>query len=156
MKIKLYLDTCLFGALDNEREIKTKVFFDFVAKNKNKYELVISPMVIVELEDITDENKQNHILEKIEKLNLIKLPFSDEAVDLAENYIKAGILNKRHIDDLTHVAYATIYECDILISWNRKHLAKLTTMQKVNKFNLDNNRRMIIIETPQFILPKED
>jgi hypothetical protein len=73
-----------------------------------------------------------------------------------KKYIEVGILNEKHFDDLLHVAYATIYKCDIVISWNRKHLAKVTTMQKINKFNLDNNLRMIIIDTPQFVIPKEN
>jgi predicted nucleic acid-binding protein len=155
MKIKLYLDTCIFGVLDKERKIKTNEFFKFVSKNHEKYELVISQITIAEIDNANEVTK-NKITDFIEAIKITELPENNEAIDLAKEYIKTGILGEKHYADLLHIAYATLTECDILVSWNRKHLAKLTTMQKVNKFNLDNNLRMIIIETPQFFISKEN
>ena len=45
-------------------------------------------------------------------------------------------LPKRPIDDSIHVAVASIYEMDALISWNLSHLANLRRMEKFNEINL--------------------
>ena len=113
---------------------------------------MISPITIDEIDDATEEIKVK-IANFIENKKITKLPINENTVNLAKRYVKAGILSEKHFEDLLHIAYATLAECDAVISWNRKHLAKQATMQKVNKFNLDNNLRMIIIETPIFILP---
>jgi hypothetical protein len=153
--IKLYLDTCIFSPLDDKRETITKEFFKFVSKNSGKYKLVISPITLQEI-DNAPEKIRAEINAFLSTIKLIKLQENKLAQELAKDYIKYGILSEKHFEDLLHVAYATLAECDIVISWNRKHLARLITMQKVNKFNLNNNYRMIIIDTPQFILPKEN
>jgi hypothetical protein len=63
-----------------------------------------------------------------------------------------GILTHNHIDDLLHIAYATVYECDVIVSWNRKHIAKATKIQKINLCNIKNNYRSITICTPEDFL----
>ena len=55
---------------------------------------------------------------------------------LADLYLQEGVLPQRTIDDARHVAIATIYEMDALISWNLKHLANLKRMERVNGVNL--------------------
>ncbi|MDR0611486.1 MAG: hypothetical protein LBG58_15365 [Planctomycetaceae bacterium] len=134
MRIKLYLDTCIFGLLDKERERKTNEFFKFVLENQDKYELVISPITIDEINNAPNEIK-TEIFDFIKVLNITKLPDLPEIVDFANDYVKEGILNKTQFEDLTHIAYASAFKCEILISWNRSHLAKDTTQRKLNEYN---------------------
>ena len=55
---------------------------------------------------------------------------------LADKYIMEFALPKGSIDDSIHVAVASIYEMDALISWNLNHLANLRRMEKFNEINL--------------------
>jgi hypothetical protein len=140
---------------DSDRGIITQSFFHFATKNKQNYELVVSPVAIDEIEDATPK-KKDRIMAFLESLTCIKLPISQEAHDLAWNYVFENILTEKHFEDLLHVAYATVFNCDIFLSWNRKHLAKLSTIQKVNLFNVANNYSAIIIATPQDFLNQKD
>jgi predicted nucleic acid-binding protein len=121
-------------------------------KQKN-YELVISPIVEHEIND-TELVKKETILSFMETIKLTKIPFNNDAYNLAWNYIADGILTYNHLDDLLHVAYATINECDVIISWNRKHLAKNSKVQKINLFNITNSYSSISIFTPQEFLTR--
>jgi hypothetical protein len=40
--------------------------------------------------------------------------------------------------DALHVAYATFYELDFVISWNMKHIANVGRQEKVRVVNRDN------------------
>jgi hypothetical protein len=149
-KLRIYLDTSVISMLDDsERGMITREFFEF-AIQKN-CEFVISEVVDTELED-SKKRKGNTILQFVETLNCHDLPYSKEAHQLAENYLKDGVLTSNHLDDLTHVAYATVQKCNVIVSWNRKHIAKMSKIQKLNACNLKNNYPIIAIYTPQEFL----
>ena len=44
----------------------------------------------------------------------------------------------RKFDDAVHVAVCVYYEFDILLSWNFRHLAKITKQIQINTFNRKN------------------
>jgi predicted nucleic acid-binding protein len=143
---KIYLDTSVISMIDNpDLGAVTREFFEF-AKQKN-CEFMISEVVKNELDE-SKKNKGGTILTFFETLDCVPLVYNDSAHYLAERYIEDGVLTEKHIDDLTHVAYATVYKCDMIVSWNRRHIAKPIKIQKINNCNLKNNYPMIAIYTP--------
>lgn len=64
---------------------------------------------------------------------------ASEAVEtLARAYIKVGVLSQRREADALHVALATCFGCDYLVSWNHRHLTrprKVIQYQAVNQLN---------------------
>jgi hypothetical protein len=149
--IKIYLDTSVISMLDDSlRGIITREFFDLAIQKG--CEFVISEVVNMELDDIPEEGKGEAISKFIEKLNCVSLPNSEVANNLALKYVFDGVLTHNHIDDLTHVAYATVFECDIIVSWNRKHIANKIKIQKLNACNIKNNYPVIAIYTPEEFL----
>ncbi|MDR1140128.1 MAG: hypothetical protein LBL62_00445 [Planctomycetaceae bacterium] len=72
--------------------------------------------------------------------------------NLAWKYVTEGVLTHNHFDDLLHVAYATVHKCTMIVSWNRKHIAKPIKIQKLNACNLKNNYNAILIYTPEEFL----
>jgi hypothetical protein len=148
-KIKIYLDTSVVSMLDDSSlGILTKNFFELV-KQKDSYELVISPIVISEIGNAKTE-KRDTIFRFLSTLNnLAELPLNDEPSKLTMAYLFAGILTFNHIGDLSHVAYASVHECDVIVSWNRKHIANSMKLQKMNLCNLKYGYNTIIICTPQ-------
>jgi hypothetical protein len=134
---------------DSERGKKTKAFFENVIQYN--HQLVLSDVVKGEIDD-AKELKREAILYFLNTLAVLYLPYNEESHRLAWNYVKDGILTENHIDDLRHVAYATVNQCDVIVSWNRKHIAKLSKMQKLNLCNIKNNYRPIIICTPDEFL----
>ncbi|MDR3198955.1 MAG: hypothetical protein LBU34_13905 [Planctomycetaceae bacterium] len=148
---KIYLDTSVISMLDNSlRGIVTQEFFEFATQSGCEY--AISGAVKAEIDNIAANTKKEEISQFIETLNCVFLPNSKEAQQLAWSYVKDGILTENHIVDLTHVAFATVFGCDMIVSWNRKHIAKPIKIQKINTCNLKNNYNMIAIYTPQEFL----
>jgi hypothetical protein len=53
----------------------------------------------------------------------------DEAVDLATEYITEKVVGVTSYADCLHIALATIYQADLLVSWNFKHVVNVDTIQ---------------------------
>ena len=43
---------------------------------------------------------------------------SDQAIDLAESYLKENVVGKTSRADCIHIALATLNNADVLVSWN--------------------------------------
>ncbi|MDR2796292.1 MAG: hypothetical protein LBB47_06255 [Spirochaetaceae bacterium] len=113
----------------------TEVFFENVVL-KNKIETYISNIVIDEINKTEDEEQRDRLLGTFEKYTNIKTLIAENEIikDIAflgENYIKTGIIPKKKIADSLHVAYSTIFQMDILLSWNFQHLANVNKEQKI-------------------------
>jgi predicted nucleic acid-binding protein len=134
---------------DSERGKKTKDFFEHILRYN--HQLVLSEVVKGEIDD-AEQHKKLVILRFLNTLPALYLPYSLDAHHLAAKYLEEGILTNNHIDDLLHIAYATVYRCDIIISWNRKHIAKQSKIKQINACNLKNNYRVIEIYTPDEFL----
>jgi hypothetical protein len=96
--------------------------------------------------------KREVITAFIKLLPIIEIPENENVEVLAEQYILSGVLSESHIDDLTHIAYAVLSECDYIVSWNMKHLANQRTILRVHKYNSENNLPKITIVTPEQII----
>ena len=94
--------------------------------------------------------KRKASAEFLETIRYTELPPSDEVDNLARTYVTGGVLSEKHIDDLTHVAYAVVSRCDYIITWNMGHLANERTVSRVNAVNAVENCGKIYIATPEF------
>jgi len=84
----------------------------------------------------------------LQSLDYVEVQEQDEADNLAKQYVAAGVLAKKHIDDLTHVAYAVLARCDYIVSWNMKHIVRAKTISSVQEFNRSHN-----YHSPNFVSP---
>ncbi len=50
-------------------------------------------------------------------------------------YISQGIIPMEKREDALHLAISTILECDVLLSWNFKHLANINKQVLINSIN---------------------
>ena len=64
------------------------------------------------------------MFQEINKLLAVELAPSAESEQLADEYIKTGILPAKKRDDARHVAIATLAGVDILVSWNHRHMTR--------------------------------
>ena len=51
-------------------------------------------------------------------------PVTEAVETLARAYIAAGVLPERRQSDALHVAAATYYQTDYLVSWNHRHMTR--------------------------------
>jgi len=142
-KLRVYLDTSIINFLyvndSPDYRKATEVFFDNVVA-KNKIDTYISNIVIDEINKTEDKNQRDTLLGALGKYAHIKTLVAenetmDEIAFLSENYIKNGIIPPKKIADSFHIAYSTVFQMDILLSWNFQHLANVNKEQKITILN---------------------
>jgi hypothetical protein len=152
-KTRLYFDTSAICKIFNPRELAEKeidttiAMFDFIEQHREEYDLVISPIFASEINNCPDWLLQQ-VSDFIEKNVFSVVDENREADILAKKYVDGGVLSARHFSDLTHIAYATIYNCDFIISWNFKHFVNVRTIERVKNINNANNYKSALIISP--------
>jgi hypothetical protein len=150
MKVKLYLDTSIpsFLYADDapEKQAITVEFWKFVGLGI--FELFISDVVLLEI-----NRCENELRKKLET-HLQNIDFQIIEIDeniraLSEKYVQEGIIPQKYFDDALHLAAATYAEVDSVVSWNFRHMVKLSTIRGVNGVNKMLGLKEIEILTPQ-------
>ena len=156
-KLKLYLDTSIISHLfandAPEKMEDTNRFWEEVVKGK--YEIYISPVVMDELENC-HEPKRSLMFNELNRVQLHILDRTDEVSVLAREYIAGGVLSEKSFADCLHIAFAVVYDCDIIVSWNFKHLVNFQTINKVKVVNAINHYREIGIMPPAMLLEEDE
>ncbi len=149
--MKLYLETSVINfvfAEDAPEKMKiTKEFFNIIAD----YEIFISDIVLLEIEQAPEQKKKN-LMEIITKYEMKALESNEEAEKLADIYVSEGIVPEKYYNDALHIAIATIYKMDAIVSWNLTHIVKLKTKFKVKEINEKLKEKDVIICTPEEIV----
>jgi len=149
-KLKVYLDTSVISALfdtrNPERQLITQEFFD----NKDFFEIYISDLTILEIEETQDEELKSSMEAFISIFE--KLLITDEVERLANEYVRYGAISNIYIEDALHIAIAVLNNIDYLLSWNFKHIVRLKTRDTVKMINTLNRLTHTEIFTPGEIL----
>jgi len=152
-KLKIYLDTSVISHLDApdtpERQEDTRKLW--AAIQAGEYEVFTSPVVAQEL-SACDEPKLSFLSEQLRAIQFTELQATDEVMELAAQYLKAGILPPKSARDRQHIAYACVYNCDMVISWNFKHMVNYTTISGVKSVNALAGYKEMPIYTPTMLI----
>jgi len=142
--MKIYADTSVFGGVfDKEFSEPSKKFFDEV--ESGRFTLVTSAVVEAEIELAPETIKQ--LFNKYANISEIA-DVSKEALELRTNYIKSGVVTEKSLDDALHVAISTVSGCDLIVSWNFKHIVHFDKIPKYNAVNTLNGYKNIGIYSP--------
>ena len=156
-KLKLYLDTStishLFADDTPDKMRDTNLLWSDLAKGE--YEIFILPTTAEELEDC-GEPKRSKMYQRLGEVPIKILEKTTAVSELAREYINHGVLKEKNFDDCMHIAFAVVYNCDVIISWNFKHLVNFKTINKVKIVNAINQYREISIITPTMLLKEVD
>ena len=150
MKKSIYLDSTILSYLFDEREsIRTYIELTrtWWKEEREHFDCWISEEVIAELNQ-GEYPKKSHILETAATLPL--LSNSPEIVEITGIYIEHFLMPQDHAGDAVHLAYASFYKCDFLLTWNCKHLANANKYQHIRIINT-----RLQIPTPDIITPLE-
>ena len=74
---------------------------------------------------------------------------SDQVENLAKVYVDKGIIPKKYYNDALHIAIATKYKMDAIVSWNLTHIVKFKTKFQVKAINEKLKEKDVIICTPE-------
>lgn len=158
MKVpKVYIETSIFNfvfaddAPDRRRD--TLTLFDEI--QRGKYAPYTSDYVVREL-DRCSEPKRGQMLELIERYAVTTLPLDAEAERLAALYVAEGIIPQKYVMDGIHIAIATVYDLDFVVSYNFKHIVKRRTVTMTEGINLREGYKRVGIFSPTEVIDDDD
>lgn len=150
---RFYFDTSIFGgAFDEEFDEASLQLFERV--KFGKVICVFSDLTETELEN-APENVREYFI-NLPKESMERVVVTDEILTLASKYVAEKVVGKASFDDCVHIAAATIYKADILVSWNFKHIVNVYRIRGYNSINIRSNYQSLEIRSPIEILEYED
>jgi predicted nucleic acid-binding protein len=149
--LRVYADTSVFGGvLDLEFAAASAKFLDQV--KSDKFRLVIS--AVVEAEMAKAPPRVQAIFQSVAPWHEL-VTTSAAVVQLQKAYLQAGILPPLHAADAMHVAHATVWGCQMIVSWNFRHIVHYRKIPLYNAINVREGYFPIGIHTPQEVIEYE-
>jgi predicted nucleic acid-binding protein len=153
VKQRIYIDTSVFGGyFDEEFSEHTIPLFDRI--RNDEFTLLYSTVTQDELENAPEKVKE--LVRGLKAGNTEFLEVTDEAVDLATEYITEKVVGPTSFADCLHIALATISRADFLVSWNFKHIVNIQRISGYNSINIKNGYKQLEIRSPREFKVYED
>ncbi len=144
-QLRLYLDTSVYSGVFNQRfQGDSQRLIEAI--HDKKCVALISNIVLVEI-----QRAPTHIQEIVSTLPITQinaLNFTDEVERLQQEYLARKILTTRSENDAAHVAFATVYRADAIVSWNFRDIVRLDKMKKYNQVNFAMGYGVLTIISP--------
>lgn len=132
-RLRLYVDTSVVGGCLDERfqGPSTRLFEEFRA---GRFTCVVSSGTLRELMQAPEPVRS--VMESVPPESLEQVEETQEVIDLAERYLAAGVVPEGMVADALHIACASVYGVDVVVSWNFKHMVNLARIRGYNAVNL--------------------
>jgi predicted nucleic acid-binding protein len=154
MSLKIYIETTIPSFyFETRRNVEcvsrrnwTRRWWD---EHRHEHELATSLVVRDELNDSKyPEAKRRNALALLDELPLLDLGAGID--EIVETYVANLLMPQQPIADAVHLALASFYKCDVLLTWNCVHLAN------PNKFrHIGNINKRLGLAVPAVITPLE-
>ena len=120
---------------------------------RGDYECFISPVVLDEL-SAGDYSTQAACLALVEGFPLLDV--DAEVLDIAEVYRARTLMPQDPAADAVHLALASHYRMDYLLTWNCRHLANANKARHLETLNVQMGLSVPRLVTPHLLLPWEE
>jgi len=154
-KLKIYLDTSVISHLDaydaQDKQVDTLLLWEEI--KSGKYKVFISDIVFEEIYKNL-EIKRELLLKYLTDIEYQHISIDDDIRKYADELNRLDILSEKHISDCLHIGSAVIYDCDMLLSWNFKHMVRIKTINGVKSVNSLLGYKEIGIYPPSMIIER--
>jgi predicted nucleic acid-binding protein len=133
---------------DDEVRIRRKWTRDWWHLPHTGQDLVTSFVVQDELSRVPDRGRRDAALQLIRPLE--QFIYTAEIEEIVEVYLAHKLMPREGVGDAAHLALASFYGCDILVTWNCKHLANANKADHIRRVNA-----LLGLETPLLVTPLE-
>jgi predicted nucleic acid-binding protein len=155
-KPKIYLDTSVISHLDQhdapEKMSDTLILWEDI--KAGAYDIYLSAVALNEIL-ANDNNKRLVLLEYLNGIEYNNVMVDKEVTAYADKLVDEGILTRKRYDDCLHIACAVVSECNYLLSWNIRHIARVKTVNGVRSINAMLGYHGIDIYPPNMFINKE-
>lgn len=137
--------------LDEEFAAPSRAFFERV--RQERFRLVVSVIVFNEIEPAPEPVRR--LLDEMLAVAEIVAVF-DDALLLQQAYLDHGIVTPKSADDALHVALAATSGCQMIVSWNFRHIVHYQKVPLYNAVNTLHRRASLEIRSPLEVIEDED
>lgn len=135
--------------LQAARQQLTRDWWEF---QREQHELFTSQVV---LDEIAFGEKAMAQL-RLETLHTIPLlPVTDTVKELARKVLTSGLLPATADRDATHIALASAYEMELLLSWNCRHIANAAVQTRLRRLVEADGFTLPVICTPEELMEND-
>jgi len=156
-KLKVYLETTVISHLDAtdtpDKMNDTLALWEDI--KSAVYDIYISDLTLLEL-DRCFEPKRSKMFSALLDIQYTVIEQDEHAKHLSQLYLEVGGLPPKSREDAAHIAIASANDCDIILSWNFKHIVNLRAMTAVEDVNIRKRYKPIRILSPSMLLSEEE
>lgn len=150
--VKVYADTSVFGGcFDSEFATSSREFFAELVRGR--FQLVTSAVVRDEISS-APAVVRNFFNTRTHNAEIAAV--TAEALALQRAYLAAGVLTEKWLADALHVALASVSGCELIVSWNFKHIVHFQKIPRYNEINKLHGYSALGIYSPQQVIEYED
>ena len=158
MKRKVYIETSVISYL-TARPSKTILGAAHQQitlawwQTRNQYELLVSESVLREC-GAGDTGAAQKRLDVLSDVPLLLI--NEQALNIAESLVDQGIVPSKAAEDALHIAVATVYAVDYLLTWNCRHIANPEIQRNIAAYLEQIGLFLPFICTPEELLGEEN
>jgi hypothetical protein len=145
----IYVETSVInGYYSNQARIASasKLLFEMITEGSIIAHL--SDYVLVEINRTNDPAKKSKLLD-LAYLSKLDAPSGEKVADLAQLYVKKGMIPAKYVFDAYHIASASIGGYEALVSWNFQHIVRAKTEKMLEDIN-----RQLDLHIPKLRVPE--
>jgi len=154
-KLRLYLDSSILGwSLNRGNPVRFAEANLLLQQIADRRFIGAYSWVSIQEIEAAPQHIAKRLWKKVEEAKLKRVPvrLKREADKLAQIYCDKKIVPSDFKADALHIAVATLWKADALVSYNFEHIVSLEIMVKVNEVNRALNLNEIFLCQPQEVI----
>ena len=158
MKPKLYLETTIPSYLAGRpsRDLLVaahqQITRDWWELRRAEFDLYASELVIDEVK-AGEARLAGRRLELLEDIPILAV--TSEILELAEELVTKEPISAKAVGDSVHIAIATVYGCEYLLTWNCRHIANVELYRAIRRRVVGHGYEMPSLCTPEELMGDE-
>jgi predicted nucleic acid-binding protein len=147
----VYIETSIFGHL-TARPTDNLIVAANIKITQDWWNEHSSSFTLYASEIVEDEAAKGDPIIAAQRLNLLQslmlLELTEDAFELSQAFLTQSNLPLKASNDALHMALATVYNLDYLVTWNCKHMANAQIQRKLAQISSDLGYILPVICTP--------
>jgi len=147
----IYIETSILGHL-TARPTDNLILAANIKITQDWWDEYSSSLVLYTSEIVEDEASKGDTAIAERRLNILEslifLDLTEEAIELAQEFLQQSNLPPKASNDALHMALATVYGLDYLLTWNCKHMANAQIQRKLSQISVELGYKLPFVCTP--------
>lgn len=147
----VYIETSILGYL-TARPTDNLILAANIKVTQDWWDECRNSLVLYTSEIVEDEAAKGDSAIAAQRLNLLQslifLDLTEEAIELAQEFLQQSNLPPKASNDALHMALATVYGLNYLLTWNCKHMANAQIQRKLSQISLELGYKLPFVCTP--------